>query len=96
MSNQRERDAIVELLLKEWKDYAAILDERGETWSTTDPMRWPRDSALWWLDHSIRCLMEAAKAVGAEISRAELERQHRERAEYRRTYPSGSLSLPDK
>ncbi|MEU0857460.1 hypothetical protein ABZ352_18755 [Streptomyces griseofuscus] len=93
MSNRTERDAIGELLLKEWKDFAEVLADRGETWATTDPMTWPRDSTLWWLDHGIRRLLDAAAVVGLKLTREELERQHQERAEYRRLFPNGAPTL---
>lgn len=93
VSNQRERDEIGELLLQEWKNFAEILDERGETWATTDPMTWPRGSSLWWIDHGIRLLLQAAEIVGLRLPRQELERQHRERAEHHRVFPDGPPSL---
>ncbi|MFF4188147.1 hypothetical protein ACFYZ9_33630 [Streptomyces sp. NPDC001691] len=83
MSNKAERDAVGALLLEEWGTFAEILDERGETWLTTDPMKWPKDSSLWWLDHGIRRLLEAAHAIGLKITRVQLEEQHRAIVKYR-------------
>ncbi|MFJ4342650.1 hypothetical protein [Streptomyces sp. NPDC088915] len=91
MSNKAERDKIGELLQREWKDYAAILDDRGETWKTTDPMRWPASSALHSLDHAIRRLLDVAKIVGLDVTRASLERDHRAIEEYRRMFPGAGM-----
>ncbi|MEU3500192.1 hypothetical protein ABZ726_05280 [Streptomyces hundungensis] len=83
MSNKQERQAVGKLLLEEWAIFAEILDERGETWLTTDPMKWPKGSALCWLDHGIRRLMEAADAIGLKITRRELEEEYRAIVRYK-------------
>lgn len=95
MSNAYERDAIAVLLLTEWKDYADILDSRGETWTTTDPMRWPASSSLHSVDHAIRRLLDVAKIVGLKVSRESLERDYRAIQEYYRMFPDGMPSLVD-
>ncbi len=102
MSNKTERDAIGELLLREWGSFVEVLAQYGQTGTAYDPERWPQNSSLWSIDHGIRLLLEVAGHIelrdnrtGLPLDRAELHKQHQERAEYRRMYPGGMPSLTE-
>ncbi|MFJ5588296.1 hypothetical protein ACIQCG_00935 [Streptomyces noursei] len=95
MSNKSERTEIGELLLEEWKDFADVLDSQGETWETTDPLRWPASSELHSLDHAISRLLDVAKIVRLKVTRGSLEQEHRAIQEHRRMFPDGMPAPAD-
>ncbi|MGP3950853.1 hypothetical protein [Streptomyces sp. 7N604] len=97
MSSQQERDALGELLFREFAAYAVALTEHGEQWAQVWPRKdeeeWPPGSELDWLHGRFVLAREAAAVVGVRLSDKEITRQHQERLEYLRAFPNGMPSL---
>jgi hypothetical protein len=94
MSNQAERDALGELLFREFNAYATALTEHGKDWAEAWPSAtWPTDTPLSTLRGRFALAREAAEVVGVKLNDSEITQQHRERMAYRAMFPSGMPTL---
>lgn len=94
MSNKMERDALGELLFREFGAYASALDEHGEDWAQTWPSAtWPPHTPLAALQGRFAVAREAAAAVGVEPSDVAITEEHQARLEYRSMFPDGPPAL---
>lgn len=87
MSNQKERDGITLLMLKEWPQYVRLLEEQGQTWETADPSTWPADGELRVVHARLEALEKAAKVVGAVRDHATLHQHYKDSVEVARRWP---------
>ncbi|MER5889664.1 hypothetical protein ABT160_38055 [Streptomyces sp. NPDC001941] len=94
MSNQSERDALGELLYREFRAYTAALDEHGEDWAQAWPSHtWPPLTLLAALQGRFAVAREAAAAIGVKPSDAAIAEEHRVRQEYLALFPDGPPAL---
>lgn len=65
MSNARERNAIRNMAISAFHDYAEALKERGETDRNTDPRTWP--SHLHVVFRQLTTLVEVMRVLGMNV-----------------------------
>ncbi|MER7761563.1 hypothetical protein [Streptomyces sp. NPDC097619] len=94
MSTVKERDALGDILMREFGEYATALTDAGHDWAQVWPIRaWPPESRLRELHNRFLLAREMATAGGARLSDAEITRQYRDRLSLLESFPDGRVHL---